>query len=471
MIYRKLIHNYVQSHRNEIISTLKELVRIPSVKGQPSQANPNGVDCANVLNHIQQLYAKYGFETELDKEGGYLLSYFGEGKRTLGIFAHADVVPVSDDWIFTKPFDPIELDGCLVGRGVLDDKSAVVASLYCARMFRELDLPFSSRLIMFTGSCEESGMADIKNYLSKHIPPAFSLVPDTAFPLYHGNKGRILLRVCRDASLGEVRSFNGGKHGTNTAEATASLAFSDTVLEHLKTFESECLSIRADNDKITLTAVGVAKHTALPEGSVNAAALIANVLRSCPALSEDTRLLFDFIYGVCSDYYGGYLDINSNDPELGRLTFVNYQIQADDVSSELYFNIRFGASVNTDEIKVKLRERFAQYGFTVEVLNESLPHIVPADHPVLHTILDTYKAFTGDTDAKMYYINAGGTYAQYLPCAAEIGTTLRWNKPVGTPSGHGAVHQPDEAISIDGMIESIELTAHILLACDNILNQ
>ena len=34
------------------------------------------------------------------------------------------------------------------------------------------------------------------------------------------------------------------------------------------------------------------------------------------------------------------------------------------------------------------------------------------------------------------------------------------------PDGHGGAHQPDECISIDGMLEALELTMLMLLECD-----
>lgn len=105
-----------------------------------------------------------------------------ETEKTLGLFAHADVVEVSDDWVHTAPFEPLEKEGYLIGRGVLNDKSAVVISLYCAKILKELNIPFNSKLVMFTGSNEETGMEDVENYVKTHAAPDFSLACDTAFP-------------------------------------------------------------------------------------------------------------------------------------------------------------------------------------------------------------------------------------------------------------------------------------------------
>lgn len=96
MNYQQKIHSYLQIRKNEIIETLKNLVRIPSVQGQAEENAPFGKECAQVLKQIQDLYQANGFETELDKKGGFLLSYYGNGANSLGLFSHADVVSAGD---------------------------------------------------------------------------------------------------------------------------------------------------------------------------------------------------------------------------------------------------------------------------------------------------------------------------------------------------------------------------------------
>ena len=46
MQYKEQIHNYVQSHKEEIVETLKELIKIPSVRGTASENAPFGAECA-----------------------------------------------------------------------------------------------------------------------------------------------------------------------------------------------------------------------------------------------------------------------------------------------------------------------------------------------------------------------------------------------------------------------------------------
>lgn len=442
MKYREEIHNYIQTHKKKIVEILKELVKIPSVCDEAGENAPFGKECAKVLEFTQELYKKSGFETELDRSGGYLLSYFGEGEKSIGLFAHADVVPVSDDWIYTKPFEPIEKDGCIIGRGTLDNKSAIVISLYCAKMLKELNIPFNSRLVMFTGANEESGMGDIKNYISKHTPPDFSLVADTGFPAYRGDKGILHFVATSSFPLKEIDDFRGGT------------AFNIILGEATAKYKNQ-----------VLTEKGISKHGALPEGSVNAGYLLAKKFLEDEELCKEDKEQIKFVADTLEKYYGEVFGIENNDSVFGKLTCTNGIIKTSDRKLSLCFDMRYGMSVDIEEAKEKIVEYFAENGWSVEFVRQQNPFCVPEDNIFLLVCLKTYKSFVNAENVSAH-INAGGTYAAHLPCAIEIGTSLNQSKSFNLPSGHGGAHQPDEYINIDGLLSAIELTSLMLLECD-----
>ena len=72
------IHDYIQEHKEEIVDTLKELIKIPSVRSEAKEKAPFSAPCARVLEFTQKLYKNNCFDTELDAEGGYLLSCYGK---------------------------------------------------------------------------------------------------------------------------------------------------------------------------------------------------------------------------------------------------------------------------------------------------------------------------------------------------------------------------------------------------------
>ena len=295
-IYKEKIHEYVQSNKDEILSELKELLKIPSVRGKSEENAPFGKECGAVLEHIRRFYEKEGIETELDKNGGYVLSYYGCGEKSLGIFSHADVVPVSDDWLLTSPFNPIEKDGFLIARGTLDDKSAVITSFYCVKIFKDLNIPLSSRIVCFVGANEESGMQDIKNYIEKHKIPDFSLVADSAFPLYRGNKGRIAFAVNSRTKFSEGIAIRGGTGSNVIGTAEVTMPFSQALLDEISKYKNESIFIEHNGREITVKATGISKHPALPEGSVNAVSLLSNILQNCNELNQSDREMFGNIY-------------------------------------------------------------------------------------------------------------------------------------------------------------------------------
>lgn len=441
MEYAKEINKYITEHKDEILNTLKELVKIPSVRGNAEKEAPFGSECARVLKYTKQLYDKNGFETKLDENGGYLLSYYGEGKKTLGLFAHADAVAASDDWVFTKPFEPFEKEGFLIGRGVLDDKSAVVISLYCAKMLKELKIPFGSRLVMFTGSNEETGMADIDAYLKKHNAPDFSLVPDTAFPVYRGDKSGMNFFVKFNTRLKDIKNFCGGT-AMNITLGKAS----------------------ADVNGETLTENGISRHSALPEGSVNAGYLLAKKLLKRDDICKSDREQMLFLTDVLEKYYGEIYGIEHCD-ECGNLTCTNCIIKTEDEKLVLGLNMRFGLGADAENIKKSIVLLFEKHNCTVEFEEEKKGYVVPKNNKYISACLKAYAEFTGEKNPQTY-INAGGTYARKLGCGAETGTTLSWGAPKNMPKGHGGAHQPDECINIDGFFKALELTLHMILECD-----
>lgn len=466
--YQEQIHEYIQSHRDEMIDQLKKLVAFPSVQKNVSAEYPYGKECHEVLDYTKTLYEQHGFATEIDHEGGYLLSYYGEGDSSIGLFAHADVVAAGDDWVICPPFCATEKDGFLVGRGVSDDKAAIVTSLYALKMVRELNLPVKSKLVCFTGISEETGMQDMENYVKKHKAPDFSFICDSEFPLYRGNKGMFQATAKAKLPFDTILDFHGGtSFNIILGKATAKLNYSDELFHELKQKESENLTVSQENDVILLSAEGLSTHGAFPEGSLNAGFVIASALADCNTLSENDRTQMQFVKNLLGTSYGEALGVDSMDPDFGKLTCTNGIVRVENGSLSLVFDIRYGKTTNPDNLQRDLVTKFQENNWEVLFSPEMPTHVIPESLPKVQACLEVYRKFTGDADAKSL-VNAGGTYGRHLPCAVEIGTMVRKDVPFSLPKGHGNLHQPDELLSIEGYLEAMEITMLMLLACDEL---
>jgi len=144
---------------------LEELVRIPSVSApdfDPAQVRRSAEKVAELLESS-------GFSDVrlLEIEGAHPAVY-GEipapaGAPTVLLYAHHDVQPPGPDeeWD-TTPFEPVEHDGRLFGRGTADDKCGIVMHLAAVRAFGG-DLPVGVKIFM-EGE-EEIGSANLEAYL------------------------------------------------------------------------------------------------------------------------------------------------------------------------------------------------------------------------------------------------------------------------------------------------------------------
>ena len=133
-----MFDNIIDENKNEIINTLSELIKIPSVSTEANNPSlPFGEHCTNALNYILELGNSMGFRTKnIDNYCGFI--EFGEGDELVGIIGHLDVVPaLEDDGWTTPPFSPNIRDGKLFGRGSIDDKGPVVASLYAMKAIKD----------------------------------------------------------------------------------------------------------------------------------------------------------------------------------------------------------------------------------------------------------------------------------------------------------------------------------------------
>ena len=82
--YKEQIHNYIISNRDEIVSNLKELVRIPSVSGESESNAPFGKACADVLEYTEKLLAKMDLKQSLTKMADIYFPIMAAEQKVLG---------------------------------------------------------------------------------------------------------------------------------------------------------------------------------------------------------------------------------------------------------------------------------------------------------------------------------------------------------------------------------------------------
>ncbi len=127
---KKKIEAYIDAHRQEMLDDICTLCRINSEKMTYKEGKPFGEGPFLALTKALAMAEGYGFSvTNYDNFVG--TADLNDGERTLDILAHLDVVPAGEGWTVTEPFEPVEKDGKLYGRGTADDKGPCRGSPVC----------------------------------------------------------------------------------------------------------------------------------------------------------------------------------------------------------------------------------------------------------------------------------------------------------------------------------------------------
>ena len=151
-----------------LVSVLSDLVTMPTVSAPGYDPYP----VREAAQQIVDMLEEWGFENSqlLAVEGGNPAVFAElpapEGAPTVLLYAHYDVQPTGpiDDWE-TKPFEPVERDGRLFGRGSADDKSGVVMHLGAVAAHAG-ELPVGVQ--MFFEGEEEAGSESLVGILEKY---------------------------------------------------------------------------------------------------------------------------------------------------------------------------------------------------------------------------------------------------------------------------------------------------------------
>ncbi|NHJ00974.1 MAG: M20 family peptidase [Candidatus Heimdallarchaeota archaeon] len=152
---------------SESIRILKELIKLNS-------ENPPGITRENIL-WIKKWADENKIRSEihwLDEFKGNIVLSYGEKKYTIVLCGHLDTVPAGErkNWQ-NDPFEPMELDNYILGRGSADMKGGVAACLGALKKIKETIPEDQMKFkILFLGtSDEEVGLGGAKAAISRGL--------------------------------------------------------------------------------------------------------------------------------------------------------------------------------------------------------------------------------------------------------------------------------------------------------------
>lgn len=440
----KLLHEvdeYIESVWEDVISDITALVAIDSVEDLASArpGAPWGEGPEKALELALDIAERLGLEAHNDD--GYIgyADLKGADDAQIATIGHVDTVPVGTGWRYS-PYEVARQDGCIVGRGVADDKGPTVLSLYAAKYFLEKGITPRHNLRCIIGCNEETGMSDVVYYNEHHDQPDFLFTPDSSFPAGYGEKGfyQAFITSAELPADRIVAKIEGGI----VSNAVAGDAFALVRADASTLPEAERITVSEEDGFARIDAHGIGGHASMPEGTINAIGLLVGYLLDNGLFSEAEEGFLRLVQRILSSYDGSSIGVDCTDEYFDALTLIGGIIKTEGNRFVQSIDSRFPTTMSAEKLTAVLSELAAACGATVEPGHTMAPFVTdPASAPI-RILADTFNEVAG-VEMEPYTMG-GGTYARHFKSAASFGPAFdeRFVKPEWVGDEHG----PNEGI-------------------------
>lgn len=464
-MYQDQINAYFDdpARRQQLVEAISRLVRIRSVREEAQPGMPFGPGPAAALAEGLRLAEELGFATKnYDNYVGAV--DMNDLETQLHILCHLDVVGEGTGWTVTQPYEPIEVDGMLYGRGTDDDKGPAVAALLAMQAVRDLGVPLKKNVRLLLGTDEESGSGDIAYYYSKepYAPCTFS--PDGEFPVINLEKGSykpVFTKTwAAESATPRVKEFHGGFR-INVLPPEAECLVAGLSAEAAQPYCDKAAAetgvtyvLTQRGDDLHILCKGKGAHASTPEEGVNAITGLIHLLCALPLAKVGSTAALHALNALFphGDSAGKALGIAQADEMSGPLTLAFSLLELNDTGLSGQFDSRVPVCANEDNCKAVTEAAFAKFGFTAEGGMQA-PHYTPADTPLVSTLLKCYEQYSGRKGECLAI--GGGTYVHDIPGGVAFGCAM--------PGFNGNMHGADEHTCIADQLTAAKIFAQAII--------
>lgn len=438
-----MIKEYLEKNKNKMIEDLSKLVSYNSV--YCNDAKPFGQANKDVLDTTLQIMSGIGLKTEnLDHYCGY--GQMGEGEKTIGILAHLDIVPAGEGWD-SDPFTLTIKDDVMYGRGVADDKGAVIASIYALKYLKETNYPLKKKVRLIVGCNEETGSECVRYYVKKegHIDMGFT--PDGNFPGIFAEKGMIggYISSCNT----KIIKITGGEASNVVCKkVTVELpcdSYDESILnEFFRDNDIEYTLIKS-NESIQMTIFGKAAHASTPDLGINA---INYLMEGLYVAGFDDELVSYFHDKISLSNHGEIIGADRFNDQYTDLSMCIGKVSKSDSEVRFSVDIRFPVTADLDEVSAYICEKLTLGNNHFILESPVAPLFFDQDSKMIKALLKAYQDVTGDKQRMMEAIG-GGTYAKSIDNCIAFGCEF--------PGEENHIHDANECLKIDSLLKQVEI--------------
>lgn len=454
MIYQKLLFDYLENNKDNMLKDSIELIKVYS-------ESKDRESCTKALDKAIEIGTKLGLKCEKRAEGEIGVVTIGEGEEILGVLTHVDVVPIGniESWEF-NPYGELTKDA-LYGRGATDNKGPTVIMLYVMAGIKNLGIKLHKRCQLIIGTREEIKWDDINKYIEQgHKLPSYGFSPDGEFPIINRESGNLEFKISAKENFAynydiDIIDLNGGTAINSVpGKAWVKLVGKAPDIKWPKNIKVIPL---ADGDIIE--AKGKEVHSSYPENGENAIVSLCETLSKFKIKNRAYNQIMQFVVDNFSNnyYFGDKLGFVNhgeyiNGEQVSLTTAVPSMIRGNQ-GAELFVNVRLNHGTTKDEIFNVLENIKDKYGLETDILDYLEPLYVSRNHPFMKILQKSYEEVTQKECG--FIAVRGTTYAKAFKNTVAFGTVFEGD--------FDCAHENDEHIPIISFMKSSQIFGLVLL--------
>lgn len=372
-----------------------------------------------------------------------------------GIVGHLDVVPEGEGWKH-KPFELTIEDGKLYGRGTIDDKGPMMASLYAMKAVKE-NTKINKRVRLIIGLNEENDWRCINYYKAHEEMPTVGFSPDADFPCIYSEKA--LLTVYTEDDYQEdpvikIKNIDCKNNRINVVPkyCAVKLEVAEKISEELKelliTKIEDDISFTRINNEFYIETRGIQAHAAHPDLGVNAVSKMVVLLKEIfNKFGIENSTIEKLATKIGKETNGESLGIKHKNAELGDLTLNLARLDLENGKIKSGMNLRIPGDMKLEEAKEKISQELKEINPYFKGEKESL--YIPKDNELVQKLCKIYNDYTGENREPLAI--GGATFARAFENCVSFGAMR--------PENPDMCHQVDEYIEMQNLIDSCNMYA------------
>jgi putative selenium metabolism hydrolase len=226
--------------QSELVRFAQELIRIRSLPGQEGEA----------IRFVEKKMIALGYDEVVVDAMGNLLGRIGSGPKSILFDSHVDTVEVNDaeKWAL-PPFSGDIVDGRLCGRGSVDMKSSVAATVYAAALAKAAGRDTGRTIYVSCTVSEED--CDGENL--KHLFKEQSLRPDYVV-ICEPSANRIVLGHKGKAQI-SIKTHGVSAHGAAPEKGVNAIYEMADIIRRVETTNLELMKREAPRPTLVMSRI------------------------------------------------------------------------------------------------------------------------------------------------------------------------------------------------------------------------